>query len=106
MDFGLARKLPLAPAAWLSDTNQGSGENKRFTIPQDEQVTEFLLMGLRTTDGIDLARLESQFSHKLNTSKINDLVDLSLISVEDQTLRATDQGRPVLNGILRELTPD
>jgi oxygen-independent coproporphyrinogen-3 oxidase len=63
-------------------------------------------MGLRTVEGIDLNRLESQFSASLNRNKIKELEELSLISVDQNALRATDQGRPVLNGILREILPD
>ena len=63
-------------------------------------------MGLRTVEGIGLDRLLNQFKTTLDSNKIKELQDLDLISVDQKTLRATDQGRPVLNGILREILPD
>ncbi len=102
----LATETALAPARWLSSATGGHGEHQRSIIPRDEQVTEFLLMGLRTVEGIDLKRLQDHYETALNANKINELHDLGLISVADQRLQATDRGRPVLNGILRELAPD
>lgn len=95
-----------APSEWLTHTAHSSGEILRDIVPQDEQVTEFMLMGLRTAEGIDLERLSQQFGTTLDLNKIDELEALSFISLEDNQLRATDTGRPVLNGILRELIPD
>ncbi|MCK8484421.1 radical SAM family heme chaperone HemW [Aliiroseovarius sp. S2029] len=102
----VATETPLAPAEWLRTANQSKGESARSIIPRDEQVTELLLMGLRTTEGIDLERLSTQYDTRLNHNKINDLVGFGLIQISDNRLAATDKGRPVLNGILRELAPD
>ncbi len=102
----VATETPLTPAEWLRAANQSNGESARSVIPRDEQVTELLLMGLRTTDGIDLERLYTQYDKRLNHNKINDLVGFGLIQISDNRLAATDKGRPVLNGILRELAPD
>lgn len=102
----IATETALAPTAWLDAASTGNGESTRSIIPQDEQATEFLLMGLRTKEGIDLDRLKARHNTTLSSNKINDLVDLGLIKIENHMLRATDQGRPVLNGILRELIPD
>lgn len=95
-----------APSEWMANANQSSAEIIRDIVPQDEQVTEFMLMGLRTVEGIDLERLSQQLGTTLDPQKIRELEDLSLISLEGRQLRATDTGRPVLNGILRELIPD
>ncbi|MDE9450155.1 coproporphyrinogen III oxidase [Aliiroseovarius sp. Z3] len=101
-----ATETALAPKGWLTAATSGHGERQRTVIPRDEQITEFLLMGLRTTEGIDLRRMEQQLDFTPNINKINDLIDLELISIKDQRLMATPKGRPVLNGILRELIPD
>ncbi len=101
-----ATQTPLSPSKWLADALGDDDKRERALVPLPEQVTEYLLMGLRTVEGVDLERLDSQFSTTLNSNKIKELKDLSLISVDQNTLRATDQGRPVLNGILREILPD
>nr|WP_281501777.1 radical SAM family heme chaperone HemW [Aliiroseovarius sp. F20344] len=101
-----ATETALAPNTWLDAVSCGSGESLRDTIPADEWATEFLLMGLRTAEGIDLDRLGSIHDNAVNHNKIKDLIELSLIDLDGKTLRATENGRPVLNGILRELLPD
>ncbi len=101
-----ASEAPLSPALWLSAAANGAAENIRSVIELDEQTTEYLLMGLRTTEGIDLDRLDDQFKSKLSVNKIKGLIELSLVEVTDQTLKATRAGRPVLNAIIRELLPD
>ncbi|SEV91532.1 oxygen-independent coproporphyrinogen-3 oxidase [Aliiroseovarius sediminilitoris] len=100
-----ATETALAPARWLSAATSGQGESQRATLPRDEQITEFLLMGLRTTEGLDLHRLDRQLGFTLDSNKINELSDLGLIRVKGHSLLATNKGLPVLNGILRELIP-
>ena len=101
-----ATETALAPNEWLKTVSQGSGESLRDVIPADEWAAEFLLMGLRTAEGIDLARLNKIHENPINVNKFKDLIELDLIDLDGNTLRATENGRPVLNGILRELLPD
>ncbi|WP_424941386.1 radical SAM family heme chaperone HemW [Aliiroseovarius sp. S253] len=101
-----ATETALAPNEWLKAVSLGSGENLRDIIPADEWATEFLLMGLRTAEGIDLDRLNEIHENPININKYKDLIELDLIDLDGNTLRATENGRPVLNGILRELLPD
>ncbi|MDA5092979.1 radical SAM family heme chaperone HemW [Aliiroseovarius sp. KMU-50] len=101
-----ATEAPLSPSKWLENVLGDTDKRERASLPLHEQVTEYLLMGLRTSEGIALDRLDHQFKTKLNTNKIKDLQDLGLISVDQKRLRATNEGRPVLNGILREILPD
>jgi oxygen-independent coproporphyrinogen-3 oxidase len=61
------------------------------------------MMGLRVTDGIDLLRYENLAGKQLNTNSINMLGDYNLVSLQDNRLIATPQGRPVLNAIIKEL---
>ncbi len=99
-------EAPLSPSKWLENALGDADLRERAPLPLPEQVTEYLLMGLRTVEGIDLERLKTQFDTHLDINKIKDLIELDLISVDQKTLRATKNGRPVLNGILRELLPD
>ena len=63
-------------------------------------------MGLRLREGIDLERLKARFGLNLDTQKLKNLLELSLIELDGPTLRTSREGRPVLNAILRELLPD
>ncbi|MBT2131811.1 radical SAM family heme chaperone HemW [Aliiroseovarius lamellibrachiae] len=101
-----ATQTPLSPSKWLANALGDADKRERALVPLSEQVTEYLLMGLRTVEGIDLVRLLNQFQSTLNINKIKELQDLDLIFVDQEILRATDQGRPVLNGILREILPE
>lgn len=101
-----ATETALSPNSWLQAVSDGNGESLRDVIPADEWATEFLMMGLRTAEGIDLSRLGEIHQNSINQNKINDLVELAMIEIDGETLRATQDGRPVLNGILRELLPD
>ncbi len=92
----------LNPQKWLDNP----GESLREAIPLSEQAIEYLLMGLRLHEGVDLERLKTRFGLELNTNKIKGLLEMSLIELDGHTLRTSREGRPVLNAILRELMPD
>lgn len=99
-----ATETHLAPAAWLTAVEQsGSGETVRDAVPCNGQGEELLMMGLRLSEGIDLARYGRLADGPLDQNKINELVELGLIETRPDRLTVTSQGRPVLNAILREL---
>ena len=101
-----ATETPLAPGAWLAQVNKtGSGEGSRTALLLHDQDTEFLLMGLRLHEGVDLNRLSNPSSLSLRNN-INDLSDLGLITLTDNTLSVTPKGQPLLNGVLRQLLAD
>ncbi|WP_312524570.1 radical SAM family heme chaperone HemW [Paracoccus sp. (in: a-proteobacteria)] len=93
-----------APGAWLAALEgQGSGESLRDRLTDEDRALEYLLMSMRLSEGMDVARYENLSQARLPQDKIVDLSQLGLITQQDGRIRATDQGRPVLNGILREL---
>lgn len=97
---------PLTPTSWLqSVTEKGHGENPREVLSGYDQAVEYLMMGLRITEGIDLNRLSSLLGSEF-TFKNKYLVDDGFISTENGRLSITDKGRPVLNAVIRELIPN
>ncbi len=97
---------PLAPTSWLqSVTEKGHGENPRELLSGYDQAVEYLMMGLRITEGIDLNRLSSLLGNEF-TFKNKYLIEDGFISTENGRLSITGKGRPVLNAIIRELIPD
>ncbi len=97
---------PLAPTSWLqSVTEKGHGENPRELLSGYDQAVEYLMMGLRITEGIDLNRLSSLLGNEF-TFKNKYLTEDGFISIENGRLSITGKGRPVLNAIIRELIPD
>ena len=100
-----ATEAPRAPGAWL-DLVEGDhpGESPRHLLPPDEHALEYLLMSMRLTEGLDILRYQRIAHQGLAEGKVAHLLELGLISRKDDRLRATQKGRMVLNGIIRELS--
>ena len=100
----LATESASAPAEWLTAVERtGTGETLREAISDADNLAEWLIMGLRLREGIELARLPEEAA---SGSKMKYLFDMNLIETDERNLRATVKGRPLLNMILRELTAD
>ena len=98
-----ATETPLSPAGWLAQVRKtGSGEGLREALCEDDQFSEFLLMGLRLRDGISRGRFPDHWGDAL-LNNINGLCDLGMVELDDTHLRVTEPGRPVLNAVLRQL---
>ncbi len=101
-----ATVTPKPPALWLQAVEQrGSGELPREELPLEDQAVEFLLFGLRLSEGIDPARYRALSGTDLPAEKLADLGELGLVKTLDGRIRATREGRAVLNGVIRELMP-
>ena len=100
----LAIDTALQPGKWLAQTEAtGNGDLSRTPVDAEDRAAEYLMMGLRLSEGISLSRYQSLAGIRIDSNKINMLRDLSLLEIDGDALRATAQGRPVLNGLLREL---
>lgn len=98
-----ATETPLTPAAWLEQVERtGTGEALHEELDAGDRLAEFLMMGLRLTEGIPETRLAELGGYRL-ARNINSLIDMSLLERCNGHLRASQSGRPVLNSVLREL---
>ncbi|MEI4485387.1 radical SAM family heme chaperone HemW [Frigidibacter sp. MR17.14] len=97
----LATETEKAPLRWLAMAEAGSGETLREGLALQDQGAEYLMMGLRLTEGLDLSRLERMMT--LDAGKLAGLEELGMIERTEDRLRATAQGRAVLNAVIREL---
>ena len=91
------------PVRWLAAAESGSGEKLRDAIAHGDQADEYLMMGLRLHYGIDRRRYTALAGHDLPPEALMELQDLGMIETDQTYLRATRQGRTILNSILREL---
>jgi len=98
-----ATETPLLPQTWLKSVAGGSGETIRDRLSRSEWAEEFLLMGLRLTEGISLSRYGDLAGYPVSQHKINGLAESGFVIQTGDTLRATSKGRIVLNAVLREL---
>lgn len=95
---------PKNPQIWLNSVLQsGSGELPRRAQAPHEHADEYLMMGLRITDGIELERHEAVSRTPVDTNKINGLINIGVLSMANGKLFTTPRGRPLLNAIIREL---
>ncbi len=85
------------PSEWLNAVSDGSGENVRTTLTEQDDVEERLMMGLRLEEGIK----ETKFSEYIN--KFNDLIEIGMLERSQERVRTTPAGRRVLNAVIREL---
>ena len=98
-----ATEAKRAPELWLAAVHTGQAELGRVIITLQDQADEYLMMGLRLHDGIDLARYQSLSGAPLNAGVLNHLEDIEMIERTQNKLRTTHSGRLVLNAILKEL---
>ncbi|NUB45354.1 coproporphyrinogen III oxidase [Fertoebacter nigrum] len=102
----LATEAPKAPGDWLQRVERGGhGEVPRVALDARDRAFEYLMMALRLREGLDLTRYQAM-GGQLNSSKINELVEIGMIARDDSRLWATAQGRMVLNAVITELAGD
>ena len=94
------------PGKWLDTVDHAIGEKERVALTGEDQANEFLMMGLRLAEGIDLSRFEALAGHPLPENRLEHLTELGMIERSDVALKVTRQGRMVLNAILADLLSD
>ncbi|WP_170349558.1 radical SAM family heme chaperone HemW [Ruegeria atlantica] len=99
----LATETYLSPNAWLTAVGIGSGEKERSPLTAQEQAKEYLMMGLRVVEGLDIDRYNALADHPLPQDKLADLTEFGMIKQTNGRLIATKDGRAVLNAVIREL---
>ena len=99
-----ATEAPKSPTLWLAMVKSGNApELQRSALTASEHSLEYLLMSLRLSEGLDMERYLNISGTHLNAQKIGHLSDLGMVEVAGGRLRATQNGRIVLNAVLREL---
>lgn len=94
------------PQRWLDGAVQGQTEKPREQLSKSDQASEFLMMGLRLKEGVDLDRYTALAGTPLPQSKINRMQDIGMVFLNGNRLTVTNQGFMVLNAILAELLSD
>ena len=101
-----ATEAPKAPGDWLDRVERlGAGTASPDPLGWDEEATEFLLFGLRLAEGIDPARYQTLAGRALPAQALADLQSYGMIAQDGPRIRATREGRAVLNAVIRALMP-
>ena len=95
-----------SPETWLTAVNKGMGESVRSRLNAQEQAQEYLMMGLRLNEGIDLARYKNMSGRELNPEARKKLSEIGMIEDHKSQLIVSKQGFMVLNSVLSELLTD
>ena len=84
----------------------GSGELPTTALTHEDEIAEYLMMGMRLYEGLDLRRYEMLAGAAMDEDKIAHLQSIGMIALDGPYMRATNEGRAVLNAVLRELLTD
>ena len=95
------------PGAWLERTSAtpGSAETVDRLSP-DGRASEYLMFALRLREGASLSRYAALAGSALPEAALKEVIDLGLLSRDDDLIRTTDAGVMMLNGVLRALLAD
>jgi putative oxygen-independent coproporphyrinogen III oxidase len=83
--------------------SRGNGIISDQAVAPADQASEYLLMGLRIAEGIDLDRYAALAGRTIDAGKIAGLTSLGLIERDGARLFATANGRKLLNAVIAEL---
>jgi putative oxygen-independent coproporphyrinogen III oxidase len=93
------------PEAWLDQVERtGHGLVTDEVLTREEASDEFLLMGLRLTEGIDVGRYVALSGRPLDPERLAALREAGLIeNVSPDRLRVTLPGFPILDAVVADL---
>jgi len=102
-DQRYATQTFLQPTRWLTEVlENGSGESSRENLSSEDNATEYVLMSLRTNEGLDLDRAE-RLGVSIKDNKIKYLRDLEMISIQRDTISVPAEKRVLLNSVIEQL---
>ncbi|WP_299326706.1 radical SAM family heme chaperone HemW [Parasphingopyxis sp.] len=101
---GMATTRHKKPENWLSAVDRNDhGLQTETVLPDHEQTTEMLMMGLRLSEGVSRDRIPA---NRLDSDAIARLTDHGLLEPRTDRIVATPTGRLVLNSLLAEIVAD
>jgi putative oxygen-independent coproporphyrinogen III oxidase len=93
------------PETWVQKVEAGGhGVVEEEFLTHDQEGDEFLLMGLRLVEGIDLDRYERLTGHSVKEKRVISLAEQGLIEyIGNSRIRTTPEGAIVLNAVIADL---
>ena len=94
-----------SPPAWLAANERtGTGTATESVLSPADCVDEYVLMALRTAEGVDLRRVAAN-GGALDDGAVTDLLEAGLLAMSDDALVATEAGILLLDAILPRILP-
>lgn len=97
----VAHKTPGAYMKGVRDAGHGIAERERLS--HEDHASEYVLMGLRISGGLSLARYAQIAGAGLNPHALDSLIADGLLTQDGDRLSATDEGRVLLNSVTEKL---
>ncbi len=94
------------PGKWLNAVETHQSVGSIDPLNGGDQADEYLMMGLRVTDGIDARRYKAMSHKDLSADALSRLEEIGMIAQDGSQVRATMKGRLVLNAVIKELLSD
>ncbi|MBD1549113.1 radical SAM family heme chaperone HemW [Roseibium aggregatum] len=93
------------PETWLENVDtHGHGMVENTGLSEEELGDEYLLMGLRLLEGVDLARYEALAHRSVDPKRLSDLLEHGMVErLGDNRVRATREGFFVLDAVVADL---
>jgi putative oxygen-independent coproporphyrinogen III oxidase len=93
------------PEMWLTQVeSEGHGLVENDVLTAEEQGDEFLLMGLRLTEGVDPERFKRLSGRSLDPRQLSSLTEDGFIVADERgRVRVTPLGAPVLDSVVADL---
>lgn len=104
-DGKYATEIERHPETWLEQVaEKGHGLRENTILTSEEQGDEYLIMGLRLVEGVDIPRYEQMSGRTLDPDCISALVEHGMVEmVGNSRVRATREGFYVLDAVVADL---
>jgi len=102
----LALSTEKHPETWLKSVSSRShGVVESTVVAGEDAAHEYLLMGMRTVQGVDLAHLRCMTGKPINRQQLDYLISDGLVclSGDETAIVATRAGRQVLNSVIEHI---
>lgn len=104
---GIERRWNIANNnVYISGINEGSPKREIETLTENQKLNEFIMISLRTVEGLNLTTLEKHWGEKIKDSILQRLEKFrhhQLISFKNSIAQLTDEGMLQADGIASEL---
>jgi oxygen-independent coproporphyrinogen-3 oxidase len=108
-DFSIERFQRIRdPEQYMQAAPRGDAISKTQVISEPDRQFEFMLNALRLTGGFHLELFSERtgLDSALIMSRVSELADMGLISIDNELLKPTEQGRRFLNEMTERFLPD
>ena len=101
----LAQETERHPEMWLTQVeSEGNGLVESVALSREEQGDEFLLMGLRLSEGVDPRAFEKLSGRQIDPGRVQSLVDDGFVEWDERgRIRVTPMGAPLLDTVVADL---